>query len=177
MFRPKNEFRSKEFRSNEFRSKNEFRSLVDLSSKLNKLSHNCLLQELCLCVCGLGRLSCAVRYSCHMPGRTTRKCKETLLQVRERLQREQANRTSKRIRELLDSGNSDSESDSEEEQISSIDRSSDTLSLLRRDLYLGLLWLLLLIVLQHYWVGGTFLRKWVRVFRVKNLNKSLVASL
>ena len=83
----------------------------------------------------------------------------TLLQVRERLKREQANRTSKRIRELLDSGNSDSESDSEEEQISSIDMSSDTLSLLRRDLYLGLLWLLLLIVLQNYWVGSTFLGK------------------
>jgi hypothetical protein len=159
MFRPKNEFRSKEFRSNEFRSKNEFRSLVDLSSKLNKLSHNCLLQELCLCVCGLGRLSCAVKYTCHMPGRTTRKCKETLLQVRERLQREQANRTSKRIRELLGSGHSDSESDSEEEHISSIDTSSDTLPLIRRDLYLGLLCLLLFIVLQNYWVSSTFLRK------------------
>ena len=94
-----------------------------------------------------------------MSGRTTRKCKETLLQVRERLKKEQANKTSKRIKELLDSGNSDSESDSEEEQSSSIDGSSDTLSLLRRDLYLGLLWLLLLIVLQHYWVGSTCLRR------------------
>jgi hypothetical protein len=110
-------------------------------------------------VCGFGRLSYAEGCPCHMSGRTTRMCKETLLQVRERLKREQANRTSKRIRELLDSGNSDSESDSEEEQISSIGRSSDTLSLLRRDLYLGLLWLLLLIVLQNYWVGSTFLRK------------------
>jgi hypothetical protein len=110
-------------------------------------------------VCGFGRLSCAEGCPCHMSGRTTRKCKEALLQVRERLKREQANRTSKRIKELLDFGNSDSESDSEEEQVRSIDRSSDTLSLLRRDLYLGLIWLLLLIVLQHYWVDSTFLRK------------------
>jgi hypothetical protein len=93
-----------------------------------------------------------------MSGRTTRKCKETLLQVRERLKREQANRTSKRIKELLDSVNSDSGSDSEGEQVSSIDRRSDSLSLLRRDLYLGLLLLLLLIVLQNYWVSSTFLR-------------------
>jgi hypothetical protein len=112
-----------------------------------------------LLVCGLGRLSCAVVYTCHMPGRTTRKCKETLLQVRERLQREQANRTSKRIRELLGSGYSDPESDSDEEQISSTSTSSDTLPLIRRDLYLGLLCLLLLIVLQNYWVSSTFLRK------------------
>jgi len=157
MFRPKNEFRSKEFRSNEFRS-NEFRSLVDLDQ--NKTS--CLTTAFCknfACVCGLGRLSCVVVYTCHMPGRTTRKCKETLLQVRERLQREQANRTSKRIRELLGSGHSDSESDSEEEHISSIDTSSDTLPLIRRDLYLGLLCLLLFIVLQNYWVSSTFLRK------------------
>ena len=94
-----------------------------------------------------------------MSGRTTRKCKETLLQAKERLKREQANRTSKRVRELLDSRDRDSESDSDEEQSSSIDGSGDSLSLLRRDLYLGLLWLLLLIVLQHYWVGSTFLRK------------------
>jgi hypothetical protein len=93
-----------------------------------------------------------------MPGRTTRKCKETLLQVKERLTREQANRTSKRISELLDSRDSSSESDSEEEQDSSIDRSRDTLSLLRRDLYLGPLGLLLLIVLQNYWVRSTCLR-------------------
>jgi len=71
-------------------------------------------RTLLVCVCGLGRVSCAVEYTCHMPGRTTRKCKETLLQVRERLQREQANRTSKRIRELLGSGHSDSESESSE---------------------------------------------------------------
>ena len=112
-----------------------------------------------LLVCSLGRLSCAVVYTCHMPGRTTRKCKETLLQVRERLQREQANRTSKRIRELLGSGYSDPESDSDEEQISSTSTSSDILPLIRQDLYLGLLCLLLLIVLQNYWVSSTFLRK------------------
>ena len=105
-----------------------------------------------------GRVSCVVGCPCHMPGRTTRKCKETLLQVKERLTREQANRTSKRISELLDSRDSSSESDSEEEQDSSIDRSRDTLSLLRRDLYLGLLCLLLLIVLQNYWVRSTCLR-------------------
>ncbi len=112
-------------------------------------------------VCVFGRVSFAVSCPCHMPGRTTRKCKETLLQVSERLKREQANRTSKRTRELLDLRVRDSysESDSEEEQGSSIDRSSDTLSLLRRDLYLGLLCLLLLIVLQNYWVSGTCLRK------------------
>ena len=65
-----------------------------------------------------------------MSGRTTQKCKETLLQAKERLKREQANRTSKRVRELLDSRNRDSESDSDEEQSSSIDGSGDTLSLL-----------------------------------------------
>ncbi len=105
-----------------------------------------------------GRVSCVVGCPCHMPGRTTRKCKETLLQVRERLTKEQAHRTSKRVRELLDSRDIGSESDSEEEQDSSIDGSRDTLSLLRRDLYLGLLCLLLLIVLQNYWVRSTCLR-------------------
>jgi hypothetical protein len=90
-----------------------------------------------------------------MPDRTTRKCKETLQQIRERLTREQANRTSKRIKELLDTRDSDSDSDSEKEQDRSIDESTDTLSLLRRDLYLGLLCLLLLIVLQTYWVRST----------------------
>ncbi len=104
------------------------------------------------------RVSCVVGCPCHMPGRTTRKCKETLLQVRERLTKEQANRINKRVRELLGSRDSGSESDSEEEQDSSIDESRDTLSLLRRDLYLGLLYLLLLIVLQNYWVRSTCLR-------------------
>ena len=93
-----------------------------------------------------------------MPSRTTRKCKETLLQVRERLTREQANRTSKRVRELLDNNREDSsDSDSEEEQDSSSDGSVDTLSLLRRDLYLGLLCLLLLVILLTYWVRITSL--------------------
>ena len=90
-----------------------------------------------------------------MPSRTTRKCKETLLQVRERLTREQANRTSKRVRELLSNREDSSDSDSEEEQDSNSDESVDTLSLLRRDLYLGLLCLLLLVILLTYWVRIT----------------------
>ena len=96
---------------------------------------------------------------CHMPGRTTGKykCKETITQVRERLTREQANRTSKRIRELLGNREDSSDSDSEEEQDSSSDGSVDTLSLLRRDLYLGLLCLLLLVILLTYWVRITSL--------------------
>ena len=98
------------------------------------------------------RVPCLVNFLCHMPGRTTRKCKETLLQVKERLTKEQANRTRNRIKELLDSRYSDSDSDSEEEQNSSIDEDTDSLSVLRRDLYLGLLYLLLLIVLLAYWV-------------------------
>jgi hypothetical protein len=89
-----------------------------------------------------------------MPSRTTgkRKCKETLQQVRERLTREQANRTSKRIRELLDTKEESSDSDSDEEQPSSSDESCDTLSSLRRELCLWLLCLLLLIILLFYWV-------------------------
>jgi hypothetical protein len=96
-----------------------------------------------------------------MPSRTTRKnkCKETLLQVRERLTREQANRTSKRIRELLSSKEDSSDSDSEEEQDSSSDKSIDTLSQLRRDLYLSLLCLLLLVILLAYWIRVTTLSR------------------
>ena len=95
-----------------------------------------------------------------MPGRTTgkRKCKETLTQVRERLTREQTNRTNKRIRELLDRKEYSSDLDSEERQDSSSDQSVDTLALLRRDLYLGLLCLLLLVILLTYWVRVTNLR-------------------
>jgi hypothetical protein len=163
MFRSKNEFRSKEFRSkefrsyefrsNEFRSKNEFRSLVDLSSKLNKLSHNCLSRDLAS-VRVFGRVSCLECILCHMPGRTTRKCKETLLQVKERLTREQENRTRNRIKELLNYRESDSDSDSEEEQSRSTNEHTDSLSKLRRDLYLGLLCLLFLIVLLAYWISS-----------------------
>jgi len=87
-----------------------------------------------------------------MSGRTTRKCKETLLQVKERLTREQANRTRNRIRELSEARISDPGSDSEEERNNSTSRHTDSLSQLRRDLYLGLLCLLLLIVLLAYWV-------------------------
>ncbi len=93
-----------------------------------------------------------------MPGRTTRKCKETLLQVKERLTREQANRTRNRIRELSEARISDSDSDSEEEQNNSTSTCTDSLSELRRDLYLGLLCLLLLIVLLGYWVHSISLR-------------------
>jgi hypothetical protein len=93
-----------------------------------------------------------------MPSRTTRRCKETLQQVRERLTREQANRTNKRIHELLGNRDSDSESDSEEEQDSNFDDCVDSLSLLRRDLYLGLLCLLLLILLLSYWIRSNSLR-------------------
>ena len=89
-----------------------------------------------------------------MPSRTTgkSKCKETLQQVRERLIREQANRTSKRIRELLADKEDSSDSDSGEEQDSSSDKSVDSLSQLRRDLYLGLLCLLLVVILLAYWI-------------------------
>ena len=44
------------------------------------------------------------------------KCKETLLQEKQRLTREQRNRTEKRVRELRDFEESDSDSDSEEDQ-------------------------------------------------------------
>ncbi len=93
-----------------------------------------------------------------MPGRTTRKCKETLLQVKERLTREQANRTRNRIEELRDSRYNDSDSDSEEEQNSRINKYTDSLSELRRDLYLGLLCLWILIVLLACWVRSISLR-------------------
>ena len=94
-----------------------------------------------------------------MSGRATRKCKETVQQVKQRLTREQANRTKKRQKELLDLRESDSESDSEDEKDNSIEEESDSLSLLRRDLYLGLLCLFILIVLLAHWVFSTFLRR------------------
>ena len=78
--------------------------------------------------------------------------------MRERLTREQANRTSKRIRELLDRKEDSSDSDSEEEQDSTGNQSVDSLALLRRDLYLGLLCLLLLVILVSYWARFTSLR-------------------
>ncbi len=78
--------------------------------------------------------------------------------MRERLTREQANRTSKRIRELLDRREDSSDSDSEKEQDSRSDQSADTLALLRRDLYLGLLSLLLLVTILAYRVSITCLR-------------------
>ena len=63
-----------------------------------------------------------------------------------------------RVGELRDFEESDSDSDSEEDQDNSTDENLDSLSLIRRDLYLGLLFLLLLIVLQNYWVRNTCLR-------------------
>jgi hypothetical protein len=126
----------------------------------NKLSHNCLSQDLVKCV--FDCVSCLVYLvcsSCHMRGSKTRKCKETIQQVKERLVREQANRTKKRVEELLDLREEGSDSDSEVSQDDSIDGNLGSLSLVRRDLYLGLLCLLLFIVLQAYWVSITFLRK------------------
>jgi hypothetical protein len=79
--------------------------------------------------------------------------------VKERLTREQRNRTEKRVRELLELEEIDSDSDSEGEQGNSIDGRVDSLSLIRRDLYLGLLCLLLIIVLQTYWFRSTCLTK------------------
>ncbi len=84
---------------------------------------------------------------------------ETLLQTKERLTRELRLRTEKRIEELLELREEGSDSDSEGSQDNSIDENPDSLSLVRRDLYLCLLCLLLLIVLQAYWVSSTFLRK------------------
>jgi hypothetical protein len=113
-------------------------SLEGLSTKLG-LSHNWPFQRpsyVCLCSWS----SCLPALSClifHMPSRTTRRCKETLLQVKQRLVREQKNR--KRIRELLDDRVSESDSDSEAEQTSSVAVNTDSLSAIRRDLYLGLL--------------------------------------
>ncbi len=68
-------------------------------------------------------------------------------------------RTEKRVEELLDIREEGSDSDSEVSQDDSIGENLGSLSLIRRDLYLGLLCLLLLIVLQAYWVSSTFLRK------------------
>ena len=94
-----------------------------------------------------------------MPRKRHEKTFETLLQTKERLTRELRLRTEKRIEELLDLREEGSDSDSEESQDYSIDENPDSLSLVRRDLYLCLLCLLLLIVLQAYWVSSTFLRK------------------
>ena len=99
-----------------------------------------------------------VASSC-MPRKRHEKTFETLLQTKERLTRELRLRTEKRIEELLDLREEGSDSDSEESQDYSIDENPDSLSLVRRDLYLCLLCLLLLIVLQAYWVSSTFLRK------------------
>ena len=96
--------------------------------------------------------------SCHMPGRTTRRCKETLLQVKERLTREQADRTRQRISELLVNRDEHLSSDSEEDQENSTEENCDSLLVTRRDLYLGLLCLLLLILLLAIWLRSISLR-------------------
>ena len=93
-----------------------------------------------------------------MPRKRHEKTFETLLQTKERLTRELRLRTEKRIEELLELREEGSDSDSEGSQDNSIDENPDSLSLVRRDLYLCLLCLLLLIVLQAYWVSSTFLR-------------------
>ncbi len=133
--------------------------MVGVDSEQNKLSHNCLSQDFCLYLCILGRVSCLVASSVCMSGRKTRKCKETLLQVKQRLTREQRNRTVSRVRELLDLEELDSDSDSEGDNDNSTDGRVDSLSSLRRDLYLGLLCLFLIIVLQTYWFRSTCLTK------------------
>jgi hypothetical protein len=117
------------------------------------------LIDLCVSVlCFFGRVSYLASFLCHMPGRTTRKCKETLLQVKERLTREQATRTRNRIKELLNLKDIGSDSDSEEEHSRSTNEVTDSLSELRRDLYLGLLCLWTLIVLLTYWIHSIGLR-------------------
>ncbi len=121
------------------------------------MSHTAFL-EIFTCECVIGRVSCLVVSSVYMSGRKTRRCKETLLQVKQRLIREQENRTKKRVSELLDSRGRDSDSDGEEQQDSVFEENLDFPSLIRRDLYLGLLCLLLLIVLQTYWFSSTCLR-------------------
>ena len=80
------------------------------------------------------------------------KCKETLLQVKERLTSEQATRTRNRIKDLLDLKDIGSDSDSEEEHNSSTNEVADSLSELRRDLHLGLRCLFTLILLLTYWI-------------------------
>ena len=104
-----------------------------------------------------GRVSYFVSCLLHMPGRTTRKCKETLSQVKERLTREQATRTRNRIKDLLNLKEIGSDSDSEEDRHSSTNEIADSLSELRRVLYLILLCLFALILLLTFSVY-TFLR-------------------
>ncbi len=110
--------------------------------------------SVCALVVCLPSLLTLVFFVSYMP-----KCKETLLQVKQRLTREQKNRTERRLKELLDLRDKEPDSDSEGSQGDSIDECFDTLSLVRRDLYLGLLCLLLIILLLALWVSSTFLRR------------------
>ena len=109
----------------------------------------------CLVVC---LILCVVLITCLVvrQGSVKRLCYKL---ERERLTREQANRTKKRVREILDLSEDGSDSDSEGSQEDSIDEDIESLSLIRRDLYLGLLCLLLLFILLAYWVSITFLRR------------------
>ena len=68
----------------EFRPKFEFISLVDLGSEQTSCLTTAFLKILAS-VRVFGRVFCLVNFLCHTPSRTTRKCKETLLQVKERL--------------------------------------------------------------------------------------------
>ncbi len=72
--------------------------------------------------------------------------------------KEQYNRTQKRISELLASEEEDLSSDSEEDQDNSPEVNCDSLSAVRRDLYLGLLCLLLLILLLAIWLRSVCLK-------------------
>ncbi len=119
-----------------------FLSLVDHNNhKANKLSHNCLSQELNKW-CVFGRVSCLVLSVTPV----------TCLVVRLGGARRQADRTRKRVAELLASKEDDSGLSSEEEQDCSPEENRDSLSAVRRDLYLGLLCLLLLVLLLVFWL-------------------------
>ena len=128
----------------------------------NKLSHNCLLQDLyqraCECLVFLWSCVLSCELSLSHAWSYDSEIKETLLQVKERLTREQATRTRNRIKELLDRKDIGSDSDSEEEHNSSTNEIEDSLSELRRDLYLGLLCLWALILLLTYWIHNIGLR-------------------
>ena len=138
-------------------------SFLSLVVHNNPKQTSCLttafLKTFTVCVC---LWSCALYWSvcrsCHMPSRTTRRCKETLLQVKERLTREQTSRTRQRISELLANRDEDLSSDSEEDQENSTEENCDSLLVTRRDLYLGLLCLLLLILLLAIWLRSVSLR-------------------
>ena len=63
---------------------------LDVPAKQNKLSHNCLFQELCESLC----------FDCLLCGERMPKLKETYLQIRERNAREIRQRTREKVRAL-----------------------------------------------------------------------------